>query len=55
MRAPAALALLLAFAAAGEPEDRVLELFAVIANGRFFSKEDLDRMLLQVEERAGTQ
>jgi imidazolonepropionase-like amidohydrolase len=30
-------------------------IFAVIANGRFFSKEDLDRMLLQVEERAGTQ
>jgi imidazolonepropionase-like amidohydrolase len=29
-------------------------IFAVIANGRFFSREDLDRMLLQVEERART-
>lgn len=27
-------------------------IFAVVANGRFFSREDLDRMLLRVEERA---
>ena len=30
------------------------EIFAVVANGRYFSREDLDRLLLQVEERAAT-
>ena len=30
------------------------EIFAVVANGRFFSREDLDRLLLQVEERAAS-
>jgi imidazolonepropionase-like amidohydrolase len=30
------------------------EIFAVVANGRFFSRDDLDRLLLQVEERAAS-
>jgi hypothetical protein len=30
------------------------EIFAVVANGRFFSRADLDRLLLQVEERAAS-
>lgn len=30
------------------------EIFAVVANGRFFSREDLDRLLLQVEESAAS-
>lgn len=30
------------------------EIFAVVANGRFFSRDDLDRLLLQVEESAAS-
>ena len=30
-------------------------IFAVVANGRFFAREDLNRLLLQVEERAASE
>jgi imidazolonepropionase-like amidohydrolase len=30
-------------------------IFAVVTNGRFFAREDLDRLLLQVEERAASE